>query len=368
MKSARLLARRAAALLALPSTLLISSVAGADQCSFFSEPDFSGVSADYNLPRSGSHSGYAWGSTSVRMLGADLNRPGNAVYENAESARVKAEDSDVVLYVYRGEDFDGMFQALRCSQGNTCDWRLGSMRNRARSFICQRDDLVHTPQNVSMAEVLESDLLPTALFADPISARIHGKMKEGDNSFHQLSLERGRISWSTEHNMCRTVQCQDPAAEGRRKYRDYLEYSYKARGKLKADGVNYELYIHLWVEPFLDEGKLRFAERGWSVNVRGGAYSKIVSDKLASAVRTEFNGLGDRFTADAQAVVQKVVGADKRIVLFNNNEQLIFSHPCNYFLQRVGAPDYEFSSQQVEDLCGGNTPVEVAAPGLRLLK
>lgn len=352
--------------------LVISGQASADHCAFFANDNFSGPNATYDIPNSGSHSGYSWGPTGVRRVGSHLNSSGNPIYDNLESVEIRAQDSDVSLYVFEGAHMDGVFQAVRCRQGNTCRWRFGSMKNKTKSFICQRDDFVDTSNALgAVAAVMSNSLIPSYLFADPMTAVIHEGVRTQRTRFYgnEIDLRRGRMSWSTSYNLCRIINCASLGDdEFRRRYRDYLQYSYRARGRLKADARNYDMDIDLWLQPRLVSGQLSFQERGWRVRVSSGIWSNFIRDQIADQVREQYQGLGARITNDVTSMVRGLLGTNVGNTILRNNTRLVFSHPCQYFLQRVGNPDHTYTSFQIENICGGTTPSVVASPGLRLLK
>jgi hypothetical protein len=175
------------ALLASPATL------AADFCKFYSNLNWTGSTKTYDLPDSESYSGYSWGAIGIRRIGSELSSSATPVYKNAESVRIRAYDSDVVLYVFDGDHFDGKFQAVRVSKGNEAIWNYGSMRNAIRSFICQRDDFI--PASFSgLTDFLKNSLLPSYVMADPITAMIHEAVLTQKSRFYSISLKRGRLS------------------------------------------------------------------------------------------------------------------------------------------------------------------------------
>ena len=83
--------------------------------------------------------GKPWSNVSRRFEGENLRRHAPAIYNNLQSVRITAMGSDVTLYVYDDDNFNGTFQAVRVKKGSIGIWDFGSMRNRVRSVICQRD-------------------------------------------------------------------------------------------------------------------------------------------------------------------------------------------------------------------------------------
>ncbi len=366
---------RASSLFCAAAVALVSwatpSAASADYCAFFAGNDWNGASSTYDLPSAGSdsYSGYSWGPVSVRRVGSMIDDAGNPIYDNLETVEIRAMSTDVSLHVYSGSHFDGTFQTIRCKKGSVCRWRYGSMKNNVRSFICQRDAFVDASAGAgALTQVLQNSLVPSYLLADPITAQIHDGVKTQSHRFYSLSLERGRMHWSTSYNLCREVNCPEISEDWRRRYRDYLQYSYRARGKLKADAHNYDMDVKLWIQPRLSSGTLTFLQRGWSVNVSEWIWHELLEDKIADQVKVAYPSIGSQITSSVQSMLRSALGTSLGNTILNGNSRLVFSHPCQYFLQRVGYPDYTFSSYQISNFCGGATPVAVAAPGLRLLK
>ncbi len=365
----RAIVRVVTTLMVVSIALMTSPVWAEDFCRFYSGNEWNGTSKNYPLASSGSLSGYNWGATSFRRTGKELKNTNSIVYKNAESVRIKAQKSDVVLYVFTGEHFDGKFQALRVKKGSSnFKWKFGSMRNKIRSFICQRDKFI-PPSASAVSAFLNNHILPMSFIADSITAMVHERVKKEKKRFYSISLKRGRISWSTRYNICREINCSgDENLTGRRKFKDYLKFSYKSRGKLKADGAKYDINVTLWFQPVLDHGELEFRQRGWKVKVSKHIWHKKIRDKVSASIRKEYDTFGKTLTNKVQKKIKDLLGNSTGGSLIKNNRQLLITHPCIYQVQRVGYADYTFSSSQIDNFCAGGTPTAVAAPAIRLLK
>jgi hypothetical protein len=317
----------------------------------------------YNLPDS-SLSGRQWGSISIRRLSKHLNPKA----KNSNSLRISDDNSDLVLYRFKGDEFNDVFQALRVPKGQVYWWKYNA---NVGSFILQRDAFIDIQGNVAQLplKLMQNHLIPTNMLADRITGVIHDSVKTQSGRFYSLSLKRGRIEWDTvqgfskyiDHSRISTPVNQWP-------YRDYLKYSYKATGRLKADAHNYDISITLWIEPMLDNGELVFAERGWRVYVSTWIWHNVIRNAIADQVKKQYTGLGSVITKQFTTALRDLLGDTPADTILKNNKQLVFSHPCIYDIQRVGYPDHAYTSDQMNNICGWTTPFGLLAPGIRLLK
>jgi hypothetical protein len=342
-----------------------------DQCEFFSDKDQRGERVNYLLPDS-NVAGQSWSNVSRRFEGANLKVHAHAIYKNLESVRITAMNSDVTLYVYDGDNFNGKFQAVRVKKGNVGTWNFGSMRNRVRSIICQRDPRLPASNGVSalLTGFPKNHMIPTSLLADSITATVHDAVKSQRKRFyhHRLDIKQGRIIWETGLEECRAVKCVSIQNDWRRKYWDFLRYSYKASGRLKADGKIYTISIDIWIEPFLDSnGNIRFRGDAFKVSVSKWIWHNVIRKAVESNVRQMFPTIGQAIELGLRSTVRNALG-QSGVNLLSNNDRLVFSYSCNSALDRVGYPNYNYTAFQVQDICGGETPDSVVAPGLRLLR
>ena len=348
------------------------AAASTDSCRFFANADFRGDQEVFHLPWS-PPSGLAWSGTSVRRTGDQLDREG-AIYRQAEGIRIEARRSDMVLYLFDGDNFDGKFQAFRCNQGSRpCIRRLTTnWRNRTRSFICQSDDFVSLDGLDSLQEELQRNhLIPTALMAAPLTAQIHDAVRAptgGPIRIRSTRLKYGRFVWTTRHELCRRIDCQ--STSWRDRYRDYLRYDYRVDVQLTGGTVWYRIYLKVWFQPVLRSGRLELLERGWTVEVTGGSQGvrNFIHNVVRGRVLDAYPGLGARLTTGLRNEVQRAIGSAAMRALFEGNRRLLFSHPCSFQLQHMIDSGETYTSAMIEDICGGATPHHAAAPGLRLLK
>ena len=361
-------------ILSFITSLLIGAVASSalaqDRCEFFSDLDQQGARVSYNLPDANLAT-QPWSNLSRRFEGANLKVHAPAIYRNLESVRITARDSGVTLYVYDGDNFDGNFQAVRIDRGTVGTWNFGSMKNKVRSIICQRDERLPASTDIfaAITGLQDNHMIPTSILANALTAAVHDAVRTQRGRFYdgKIDIVQGRLSWATGHELCRSVSCVSIPDAWRRKYWDFLRFSYKGRGRLKADGKNYTMSIDIWIEPFLDNGNLRFRVDATKVDVSDWIWHRLIRDKLRAEVDRVRPTIGPQLELGLRTAVRDALGEDG-VDLLGGNDRLVFSYACNSVLDRVGYPNYNYSSFQVANICGGTTPESVVSPGLRLLR
>jgi hypothetical protein len=146
-----------------------STAVAKDNCRIYSGINQTGQSKQYDLPDAGdTFDVKSYGASSVRRPGSMLKSDA-AVYKNGESIRITAQDSPVVLFTFMGDNFDDKFQAVTCPEGNICNWTYGSMRNKIRSFTCQRDYPLDENRPL---DALYNHEIPTASIAEKIALKL----------------------------------------------------------------------------------------------------------------------------------------------------------------------------------------------------
>lgn len=345
MKPIRILA----ALLALAAPIAHAQ----DRCEFFSDLDQRGQKATFNVPESNS-AGQPWASPSRRFEGAFTRKHAKSIHNNLESVRVIANDSDIAVYLYAGPLFNKRFQRLTVREGNTLRWNLGAMRNKTQSFKCIRDDF-DAPQ------------IPTKAIADILTSRIHDGVKSQASRFYdnRIDIRQGRLTWETGMELCNARKCVDHNNPDIRKYWDFLRYSYKGRGKLKADGRTYTMSIEIWIEPFLRNNSLRFRVDDWAVSVTKHIWHKRIRNGIEGELRGEIDGLGDMLDDAIRDTVRDQQGAVAAAAL-DALRAINLGYTCQASQDRFGYPNYNYSSAQLENICGGTAPDNVLAPAIRL--
>ncbi|WP_297772795.1 hypothetical protein [uncultured Roseovarius sp.] len=340
-------------LVALTQGFLITSAEAQTSCEFFSDDNWNGSRVIYNLP-DGNLAGQPWSNQSRRFDGANLSQYARAIYKNVESVRITAGDSDVSLYVFDGEDYNGRFQVVRAAQGDTARWRFGSMANKVRSVVCQRD-------------VFDAPSIPTSLIADAMTARIHDAVSEQRHRFynHRIDIRQGRLSWENGHELCRSNNCAQIDQPDRRKYWDFLRYSYKSRGRLKADGREYTISIEIWIEPFVHDRRLRFRVDAWDVSVTDWIWERRLRDSVRNRLRDEIPAIGAMLEAEIRDRVRDSQGTVAASLL-DNLRGISLTYSCDSDTDRVGYPNYNYTAFQIERICGGTTPDNVVAPSIRV--
>jgi hypothetical protein len=210
-----------------------------------------GAAQTYGLP-SNSRSGHQWGNISDRRVSSNLND----ATKKANAIRIQAPNSDVVLYRFAGQRFDGKFQAIRVPRGGVIWRRFGQAGDtHLNSFIFQQDAFIDTsnPDPEALSKLLEKNhLIPTYTIADRITAVVHDEIKLMRNrkaihgGLNSVQLRRGRLSWDTAEGVAsEDVNTSNfSLARDHWLYRDYLRFTYGVAVKLKGDpATNYNIAI-----------------------------------------------------------------------------------------------------------------------------
>lgn len=338
-----------------------AAAANSGHCEFFSERDWRGASVRYNITGENVAS-QPWSNVGRRFEGANLKTHAPEIYRNAESVRIVAGDTDVALYVHDGDHFNGKFQVVRAPAGGVVTWNFGSMRNKARSVICQQEPA----QGNQGRDVIR---LPLAGLAEAMTEEVHALVDRDRSRFydHNIYIRQGRLKWDTAHEFCRSFDCVDISDAWRRKYWDFLRFSFKARGRLKADGRVYTMSIDMWFLPFLEDGRIRFQTEGWKSSVSDGVWRNRLHDKMKSAIRADWPNAGARLEDGlARALVDE--GGLAALAVLNDNARMVFGYTCDAAQDRLRFANYTYSETQLGDICGGSTPEDVVAPALLLVR
>jgi len=329
-------------------------------CEFFEDPNRTGASVRYNITGENVAS-QPWSNVGRRFEGANLKVHAPAIYRNLESVRVVGGDTPVALYVYSGDHFDGTFQVVRAPAGGVANWNFGSMRNKTRSIICQQE-----PEGGGGRQVFT---IPMSMLADVMTAQVHDMVDREKHRFynHDLDIRQGRLVWSTGHELCRSLDCVSISDPWRRKYWDFLRFSYKSRGRLKADGKVYTISVDIWIEPYLQNGTLRFRGDGYKVDVSNWIWHNRIRDGVKAGVADVFPTIGEDIEDGLRDAIVAREGPQGALVM-SGNKRLVFGYSCNSDTDRVGYPNYSYTGFQVDKICGGTTPEDVVAPSLRLVR
>lgn len=345
-------------LLGLAVALCSAASWAGDSCRLYSSLNSAGGSQTWDLPGvSETYSPAWWSTSSRRAIGSELAA---SVYDNAESVRIEAFDSNVELYVFTGDAMDGIFQRIFCEQGNVCTWNFGSMRNQVRSMSCQRD----------FGLPLE---IPTRDIADAITEGLDSELPTS-SSINNSWIRYGQLQWTNVRSRC---EREDVGCGGNweDKYKDTLEY----RGKFELDINNwvshYDARFRFWINPVVRTAShtLKFEETYFKITVESGLISQTIADGLADGIQPLFNGeqdLGDSITEQVHAAIEDVAGFFAPVII-NGNERLYVAFQCNGAKTTENTPqypDYTYTAYNLSTPCGYGMPVKAYAPIIRLLK
>jgi len=343
----------------------------ADSCRIYSGSNQSGSSQVYDLPGiDDTYSPVWWSTSSRRAIGEELDVPGSAVYENAESIRLVAGDTAVSFVAYTGNNMDGVFQVVHCDEGHTCNWTFGSMKNQLRSFDCQRD--------------LAGPEIPTVSIADGLTEQIHANLQAKDD-IDTTQTKYGRLAWTNVRARCeRTgVGCGGTWQD---KYKDVLEYVGKFGIEPHPAGwyKQYDVWFTFWMNPelFGSNHEFRVEETFYQIKVEEGVVQQQLLDKLENGIQPLFDGaqdLGEQVTASIwDAVIQKAheesptLNAEALAAIVMRGNQRIYPHyACaagDFSDNRPESPGFTYSAYLQGNPCGYGMPTYAYPPLLNLVK
>ena len=219
-----------------------------------------------------------WGNNSSRFSGDDMKYYQPAYWWQSSSATIEARDTDVYLYLFTGEHFDGSVAGLWCPKGKTCPFDLEPQINdKVRSFICQADYPRTTEQEWEVVEI------PMVRLFEPIAEKILESIPQNKNL--SAELEQLQITWTNLHATCEhaldLLEANETVVQGERLFSNLCgpawPLSYKAKYvdllrvsvQLEVTGCERiiwwfcrtkDMYIDMWVRPVLSDvdGFFRF--------------------------------------------------------------------------------------------------------------
>ncbi len=269
-----LIFRLAILICAAAPSLMASRATATDYCRFYEDLNFYGDEYTAYLPGVEDSLVDDWSSTSYRRSAEDFagyHTEGHTQLYGTSSVHVHAIDSDVTLYLYTGDHFDGTVYPFDCPRGSNC-WisDLGWLEDSMGSFICQReypaglDDLEFNTVELPTLEIAEG-------FDGGIRASVDGN-GDIDHNYPQYT----RASWSTAYDRCVENDVLDCPAEWYHKYYDELWLHHYFIADTDPPGpdplwsdVGCQATVDLWLSPELIDGGYQVIGSAWAVNVWG---------------------------------------------------------------------------------------------------
>ncbi len=345
----------------LGAALAAHTAHAADYCRVYSGNHQTGTSYDVDLPAvDATYSPLWYGSSSRRRTGAEKS---SIWYENGESIRIRAMESDVVFYAYDDDWMNGDFQAVRCKKGNTCIWNYGWMRNQMRSFNCQRE--------------FSGGQIPTNEIADELTIQLDTELPKSSNIKNSW-IRYGKLFWTNVRSRCerKDVGC---SAGWDRKYNDILEYNFKAELDVKPAIKHYDVWIDFWFHPQIvgTNKELHIDETYWRVSVESGVLHNALQDGIADEIKKLFDGgsddVGEQVTDAIWDAVLDAVGGNQAFanLFMRANNRIEMTYDCKASAVEdhlVSWPGSDYSAAMLSNPCGARTPVSRFAPQMRLVK
>jgi hypothetical protein len=349
------------ALMAGALTLGAASVASADNCQYFADKDQEGTYTIFPLPAVAESSGTAWyAASSIRRTKNNL--PANGpTYGDAESIKIVAKDSDVRLYTFTGDYFDGDVNVHTCEQGHTCSWNFGWMANKAHSFICQREHEVGKM------------LLPTSPIGNDMAKMLDDKL-ESSSKIEDSATRYGRMHWSTGLTRCEGFNLCGPD-DTQLAYHDELMFSFKSELDPEWSIKEYNVWVDFWLRPRVKGTKnpLLVSESAWHYQVESGIHSDKIADGLESNIKKVFPTLGETITDGIWAAVKKAVSNVQLLAdaFMQNNERIVFTYACHgshvdeVFVKNLGT---SLTAEQRDVPCSHRLDSALLSPHIQLVK
>ncbi len=212
-----------------------------DRCELFDSANLTGTAKTIGMSGpvtgssfTGSPGNGVWGNTSSRASGPMLGSMNNA----ATSLRIRAVDSDVALYYFDGDNFNGQGEVMHCKKGLVCSVNLTGMNNRTSSVICQREffrkakvsDPNADPLTVALA-ALSNPIINLTSITTQVDAKTQQLVAAEPqvDEFRPTWSEDGwqlwsHTTWITEWEYCRrySLAC---ASEPGMNFKDYFQIS-----------------------------------------------------------------------------------------------------------------------------------------------
>lgn len=338
-----------------------SAASAADFCRFFSDEHQQGAEATYHLPSVAESSGSSWYAASGIRRSANSLASDGPVYSNAESVRVVARDSAVQLYTFAGEHFDGEVEVLRCDRGETCAWTFGWMKNKARSFICQREHEVGQM------------LLPTSPIANRMTRELDAQL-EASSKIEDAATRWGRMRWTTALKRCEDFSMCWPD-DAVLPYHDEIQFSFKSELDPDWQVREYNVWIDFWLRPRVKGTGNPFliSESAWRFSVEDGPAQGKIVDKLHQQIDKVFPALGETITQGIWDSVLAAVGGNQALadLVMKNNERIVLTYTCDgprmseIFVEHLGA---SLDAEQRRDPCGRRVDSSLLSPHIQLVK
>lgn len=291
-----------------------NSASAADWCEVYSEA-FTGSQHQTSLPEANFNND-EWSNFSVRRVADELKIYN--VFHNVSSAKIRAYDSDVTLYAFTGDNFDGKVSPLHCEKGRVCTRQFGSeMNNNIGSFICQRE-YRRIPKGDSLQKAWIAANNPEFPMAELAQEIWDGTMKSmGDADMDNRSHRYTNVTWDTAYGRSTTM---GDAKSWTQKYIDLIQIENRFAGKPKYTGYTRQIRTRTWIRPEL-------VNRAFELNIYGTPYAKAwcpnhtESQKINGRIEEEFrdgivatmtndknnNGIND-MTESFRDTIKEVVG------------------------------------------------------------
>lgn len=311
---------------ALALALLGPTAATADWIQIYQHVNEGGQSWRLYLPDPGHN--YVPGADylvgSVRRIGSQVHaQSGGVFYHGASSFRVWAADTDVTLYLFEGDNFDGRMLRYHVEQGTTgVITNPGWFNDRLGSFIAVREKEGQTP-----LDKLKDTPIPLDSMVGSIRTEFGNKLSS-NSDVEDYWLHTTQVNYDTAHSMWLEI------GEGTSywaKYYDIIRIEQDIEIDPNWWPWNYDTVIKLGYFFDVDnQHHLHFTWAAWYVWVEGGLISGKIFNGLKAAVTGDLVGTGNKIRDAIKTGIDAQAGVFAPVI-WNDVKRVGWKIPCNNF-------------------------------------
>jgi len=250
-----------------------------DAVTFYTLPNLAGTSQTYWAPAVEHSYIESWANTSVRRNGGSLTAVG--IYSDISSISVRAMDSDIAVYLFEEENFQGKGCAYYVLKGTSKNiMSLGSFDNKAKSFIIQREfgrKQEYLPGIAAFNE-LNNPVIPGSSIRSEFHDTVRSKIL-ASSKVDGISNQHSYVRWLTDDVYCQRFGY---SYNWTAKYRDLLHLRTTLTLDIDNWWFDYDIRINIYVRPVLVGNELFFWWARTDLWVEGGVLSKKICDAVWS--------------------------------------------------------------------------------------
>ncbi|BBM84200.1 hypothetical protein [Candidatus Uabimicrobium amorphum] len=311
--------------------LICSSALYADWVQIYEHSHERGRSWRLHLPVLGKNylPGNNYHVGSIRRIGSQIKAyNGGIFYRKASSFRIWAVKSDITLYLFDGDHFNGQMLRFHVKKGHSkAIITAGWFDNRLRSLIAVREKEGKTP-----LEQLTDTPIPLDSLVDKLRDEFGKEINKSKDIVKHRKLKT-QISYDTAHGFWTELGF---ASSYWAKYYDIIRIYHKISLDIKHWAFDYDAWIKLGYRFHVDrEQNLHMSWVAWGVWVESGVLRKKILRGLASTVRGNVTTIGDKVTDGIRQGIEDEIGPLTDAV-WNYVKKVGWKIPCDNFNNRSG--------------------------------